>query len=192
MRLKIDYAITREEFEKLCLDDTRQKLQLHRWDTLQGRRRFFTGEGMGLNCEFEIVFARLEEKTGKDTNPVKKLRKLRADYLAGCREIWERHYHALRAGVLPFSKFRDVQAQVLDKRYRIYTIDRAFELFAKIRSEKPQKIETDALPFFTAAFDGNFTMFYAIYEGNNMSWNRIGTHSKNPFIRSVYKSMKKK
>ena len=189
MRLKIDFAMTGAEFEALCMEKTKQRLYLFRHDMARGRKRFFSGELMGMYGELEISFARLYEKMGKETVPVKKLQRFRAEYLKGVREIWAEHYHNLSRFVLPFAAHKMAVDKVHSVRESIWDINHAFKLFKRCQKARISKADEAILPLLTAAMEQNFSLFYSIYKGNGCSW--VNMDRGGPYGHSFFTLIKK-
>lgn len=191
MRLKIDFAITGAEFEALWIEQTKQRLYLFRHDMARGRKRFFNGELMGMYGELEISFARLYEKMGKETVPVKKLQRFRAEYLKGVREIWAEHYHNLSRFVLPYAGHKMAVDKVNSVRDNIWDINHAFELFRRCQKADLGRADETILPILTAAMEQNFSLFYSIYKGEGCSWINMSTSGRyaHQFCRLIKKAI---
>lgn len=190
MRLKIDFAITHTEFKALWMEQTKQRILLYRWEMSRSRKRFFDGKTMGFYGELEMPFARLYERMGKETKPVKKLQAFRAEYLKGIREIWAEHYHNLSRFVLPHAGQKMAGDKIHAVRESIWDINHAFELFRRLSKGAKGKVDEKILPLLTAAKEQNFSLFYSIYVNNECSWlnmRRCGRFT-HPFFTMIKKA----
>ena len=191
MRVKVDHIVSESDFEGICMANTLMRLKLHKYDTLYYRRRFFSGKEYGINYETEIVFARLYDKIGLDTNPVRKFRKFREKYLQGIKEIWNEHYHCLRGSTLPANVWDQVQSKIREMQYNARDIEYAFDVFDILKKRPEKKIAPKIMPLYRAAIEDNFSMFHCIYKGNGAGYMELQFKHNTEYIKLLHKSLYK-
>ena len=192
MVLKIDFAITKEDFEHLWAIKTAQDLLLFRHDMLRKRKRFFNGQSLGYFSNLEIPFSRLLEKTGNETVPVKKMQSFRKQYLKGVKSIWDSHYHNLRSGLLPYKMYNAATGAITSAKNDIWDTQAAFKLFLRIKKGTLKKPDEEILIICQAAKEDNFTLFLSLYKSFGCNWfNGSGVGWRmNPIIKKIEKALK--